>query len=197
MPLSCTHTYIHTVASPGDTAGGKQATPTTVTISHKQAVDESNALVIELMEEGFDPEMCIEAVRRFGEDDEAVRDYLYSIEEKGDIFQPSAMLYGAGEEEQMQPVEHAAVDRRLYVLHMCSLILVHVYVHVRMCVYSIVEETTIFKDEKAENKYLTLSELGEVLRGLAKALPGKIFYYTHTYVHMYRYLTHIFFLRCC
>ena len=117
MLLSCTHTYMRTVASPGDAAGGKQATPTTVTISHKQAVDESNALVIELMDEGFDPEMCIEAVRRFGEDDEAVRDYLYSIEEKGDIFQPSAMLYGAGEEEQTQSVEHAAVDRRLYVFN--------------------------------------------------------------------------------
>ena len=105
--------HIRTILSPGDAAGGKQATPTTVTISHKQAVDESHPLVIELMDEGCNPEMCIEAVRRFGEDDEAVRDYLYSIEEKGGIFQPSAMLYGAGEvveEEPMHP-EHAAVDR--------------------------------------------------------------------------------------
>ena len=36
-----------------------------------------------------------------------------------------------------------------------------------------VDDIEIFKDKKAENKYLTLSELGVVLRGLAKALPGR------------------------
>ena len=35
-----------------------------------------------------------------------------------------------------------------------------------------VDDIEIFKDKNSENKYLTLSELGEVLRGLAKALPG-------------------------
>ena len=82
---------------------GKQGMPTK--IIYKQAVLKSHPTVLELIEEGFDPDMSIEAVKRFGEDDIAVRDYLHSMEEKGDIFNTSDMQYTDEEKESTQTVE--------------------------------------------------------------------------------------------
>ena len=123
-------------------------------------------------------EQSIEAVEHH-ESIEGAMDYLLSLEGEGEIFHRPTLDEGHQypEEREMEFVEESQEERAMY-----AFLFIQFHVVADTCLsyryvscffgYSGNTTLTILRDERAEERYLMLPELGRVLQELRRTLPG-------------------------
>ena len=127
-----------------------------VKVIHRQIISESHPVVQQLVEEyEYDLEASIEAVQLFGTKQGAM-DYLAGKEGDSrdeEMIAPSATILEPAVEERCILIIKLAIFDHLYMFYNSGTIIV-------------------FADPEAEKKYLTLDQLGVVLKHLSEQLPG-------------------------
>ena len=177
--LHFTHLTVNIAASPGSVkqkASSSNEVVPEVKVVHRQIINESHPVVQQLVEEyEYDLDASIEAVQLFGTQQGAM-DYLAGKEgDSGDegMIAPSAtILEPAAEERCILIIKLAFVD------HLCML-------------NDSSGTIVVFYDPEAEKKYLTLDQLGVVLKHLSEQLPGiSVHYAGFKNVHVSHVLLH-------